>query len=95
MSDAFVFLNWYGVAKTQCGFAEKFPSSPCDNVKAFYNNKKLPCGFFFFTQIAKHKFASLPCGDARTPHFPSQAVPAPWRRRNIIFTPRLMFTRVF
>ena len=46
MSDAFVFLNWYGAAKTQYGFAETFPSSPCGNVKTFYNNKKLPCGFF-------------------------------------------------
>ena len=93
MSDALVFLNWYGAAKTQYGFAETFPSSPCGNVKTFYNNKNLVG--FFFTQIVKHKSASLPCGDARTPHFPSQAVPAPWRRRNIIFTPRLMFTRVF
>ena len=49
VSDAFVFLNWYGAAKTQYGFAETFPSSPCGNVKTFYNNKKLPCGFFLHT----------------------------------------------
>ena len=46
MSDALVFLNWYGAAKTQYGFAESFPSSPCGNVKTFYTNKKPPCGFF-------------------------------------------------
>ena len=39
------------------------------------------------------KSASLPCGDARTPHFPSQAVPAPWRK--IIFIRRLCWPEYF